>query len=615
MEAIVEDYEEDFEKLEKSIMKGLQELYLSKTLCDATVVTEGERFLCHKVVLSTVSPYFRVLFTCPMKESESGEVSLLDIPSSVMKDVLNFVYTGRAKLNMDNVEDLFMVSCRLQIKPLQDFCSRFLILNMDSENCLWIYRLAHSHNDHILLDISMHCIGQNLTSIAEKEDFLHLELSEVTSILSSDELMVSSEFTIYSLACRWWENNSDSGSPLPEGLVKVIRFPLMNRDELSKVSADVRPKTTILNSPDGRLRQGMYEERILSLDLTERYETIPGLHDYHVNAYDPNTDSWEKLPFISPPYDPGVVAVSTSLFVSGGFSEDDYVSKLLHVYDSITNEWKELPSMINPRYGHGFLHYREFLYAVGGYDGQETINSAERFNLINETWSSISSIPLPVRSFPSAVLKGKLFLLGGLTGPAKQSTPYQGFHIYDIATDTWSQFELPVVFSGAGAVVLDDKLYVIASYDSRHGDCHAYPPYDEYQAYLLYDEQPNTTPRSFCMDHLGRICQSAIPPVLESIVSATVVAWKHRIYIIGGSGRDGLCHEKMFYWNTGTPKWIKCEKDLPFSYDGSLGGVTLLVPMKRFHGAIPRRKLSYNFRSEDHDQDHEEQWWKSDYSL
>ncbi|KAM4676491.1 kelch-like protein 30 [Discoglossus pictus] len=118
--------EDDHDTLERSIMTGLQELYFSKMLCDFTIVVEGQRLQCHRVVLSSVSRYFYSMFTCCLKESRKGEVVLLEISASVMQAVLHFIYTGEASLNLDNIEELFTVSSRLMITLLQNLCSRCL---------------------------------------------------------------------------------------------------------------------------------------------------------------------------------------------------------------------------------------------------------------------------------------------------------------------------------------------------------------------------------------------------------------------------------------------------------------------------------------------------------
>ncbi|XP_066445589.1 kelch-like protein 24 [Eleutherodactylus coqui] len=597
----IEDYGDKHDIVGKSIISGLREFYLSEILCDATIVTADKRFLCHKVVLSSISPYFRALFVCPMKESASGEVSLLDIPSSVVQVILHFIYTGEVTFSIDNVVELFTVSSRLQIEPLQDLCSRFLMKNTDSENCLWIYRLALSHNDQSLLDVTMHYISQHVTTLSEKEAFSDLELSELTRILSSDQLMVSSEFTIYNIVCQWWEFQFDKGSPLPEELTQVVRFPLMIPNELKEVNIDIPSENQTQTFTEFHLRQGMFEDRILCMDVLERDDVIPEEDDYHINSYDPITDSWEKLPFINPTYGSGLIAVGNMLYVSGGQADDLSVSNLLHAYDSIKNEWKELPSMAIPRHGHGLLHYRQVLYVFGGCLNREIISSAECFNLVENSWSACSSLLVPLHNFTSAQFKERLFLIGGETVSGSVRIDYQGFLIYDIPSDTWSKVYLPVKLLAVTAVALDEMLYVFARYGYKRRECQAYPPCDDNRPYQLLREQLNIS-RSFCVDDMGRICHSKIPPILENLDLSAVVVWKDRIYIMGGNDRDSSLPDQMFYWSSGEPKWTKCDKDIPFLVDGGIGAVTMQVPMKRFYSLIPGRRSSYNFRYAEYDE-------------
>ncbi|XP_066445590.1 kelch-like protein 24 [Eleutherodactylus coqui] len=597
----IEDYGDKHDIVGKSIISELREFYLSEILCDATIVTADKRFLCHKVVLSSISPYFRALFVCPMKESASGEVSLLDIPSSVVQVILHFIYTGEVTFSIDNVVELFTVSSRLQIEPLQDLCSRFLVKNTDCENCLWIYRLALSHNYQSLLDVTMHYISQHVTTLSEKEAFSDLELSELTRILSSDQLMVSSEFTIYNIVCQWWEFQFDKGSPPPEELIQVVRFPLMIPNELKEVNIDIPSENPTQTFTEFHLRQGMFEDRILCMDVLERDFIIPDEEDYHINSYDPITDSWEKLPFISPIYGSGLIAVGNILYVSGGQADDLSVSNLLHAYDSIKNEWKELPSMAIPRHCHGLLHYRQVLYVFGGCLNREIISSAECFNLVENSWTAVSSMPVPLFSFTSAQFRERLFLIGGETVSGSVRIDYQGFLIYDIPSDTWSKVYLPVKLLAVTAVALDEMLYVFARYGYKRRECQAYPPCDDNRPNQLLREQLNIS-RSFCVDDMGRICHSKIPPILDNLDLTAVVVWKDRIYIMGGNDRDSCLPDQMFYWSPGEPKWTKCDKDIPFLVDNDIGGVTMQVPMKRFYSLIPGRRSSYNFRYEEYDE-------------
>ncbi|XP_040183000.1 kelch-like protein 28 isoform X1 [Rana temporaria] len=578
----------DHEDVKDCIITGLKEMYLSESLSDIGLQTAEKRFLCHRVVLASVSPYFKGLFSGPTKEAELREVCLPDVPSSILQTILNYVYTGEARLTMDNVEELFMVSSRLQIRAMQDLCSSYLVKRLDDENCLWIYRLAHSHNHGIFLEGTLNYIGRNLSSLSGTEDFFHLEIGELVNVLSSDDLMVSSELAVYDLARSWWEFRTQKDNPLPLELLKALRLPLLNPEELEKVSKDLPSDDSVLQPPkEIRLRRGMFEERILCVDTITFEETDPEANeDYHLNAYDPTTESWMKIPFCGFLENAGIASIGCYLFVSGGFRQERRPSNALHVYDSELNEWKELPPMTHPRACHGFLAYRNMLYAFGGHNNRRLLDSMECFSVLDNTWRNVAHMPLALHSFASAVLKGKLFAIGGMNGICAYRLHHKGFQFYDILTDTWSQFSLPVVFSGAGAVTVGDKLYVIAGHDPKHGDQEAYGP---------PNEKTKTICRSFCMDHLGRICDGAIPPVLASLAGSAVLRWKHRIYIMGGDGPGAMSHYTIFYWSPGEPKWTMCKKKIPFLFDG-YGGITLQIPLKHLSAVIPCRKSDYHFK-------------------
>ncbi len=52
---------------------GLAEFQETGEFCDAEVKAEGRIFKVHRVVLASVSPYFRSMYTGDFKERKSGE--------------------------------------------------------------------------------------------------------------------------------------------------------------------------------------------------------------------------------------------------------------------------------------------------------------------------------------------------------------------------------------------------------------------------------------------------------------------------------------------------------------------------------------------------------------
>lgn len=199
-----EDFPDESSKsLGDYITQGLKQLLNAQQLCDVTLAVEGKKFMCHRVLLASVSPYFRAMFTSPLAESRLAEIRLEEVTPEVVQTVVHFIYTGEAGLNPDTAEDLFVAANRLQVLPLQDLCARFLFEHLSLDNCLGMYSLARSHHDPLLLRASLRLVAHNFPRVSRQKDFLLLDPGTLGSLLSSDRLGVESELEVYRAARRW----------------------------------------------------------------------------------------------------------------------------------------------------------------------------------------------------------------------------------------------------------------------------------------------------------------------------------------------------------------------------------------------------------------------------
>uniref|UniRef100_A0A3Q4HXU2 Zinc finger and BTB domain containing 17 n=1 Tax=Neolamprologus brichardi TaxID=32507 RepID=A0A3Q4HXU2_NEOBR len=89
-------------------------------LCDCTFVVDGVDFKAHKAVLAACSVYFRTLFL------EQKDVVHLDIS---LGQVLDFMYTAKLTLNLQNVEDVLSVAHFLQMQEIVNACSAYQSLS------------------------------------------------------------------------------------------------------------------------------------------------------------------------------------------------------------------------------------------------------------------------------------------------------------------------------------------------------------------------------------------------------------------------------------------------------------------------------------------------------
>uniref|UniRef100_A0A3Q0S4R2 BTB domain-containing protein n=1 Tax=Amphilophus citrinellus TaxID=61819 RepID=A0A3Q0S4R2_AMPCI len=82
-------------------------------LCDCTFVVDGVDFKAHKAVLAACSVYFRTLFL------DQKDVVHLDISNASIQHVLDFMYTAKLSLSLQNVEDVLSVAHFLQMQEIR----------------------------------------------------------------------------------------------------------------------------------------------------------------------------------------------------------------------------------------------------------------------------------------------------------------------------------------------------------------------------------------------------------------------------------------------------------------------------------------------------------------
>ena len=115
-----------------------EEAFVKNDSTDSDVVIKctDKVFRCHKFILRARSPVFDAMFKADMKESASGIVNIENLDSTVVEEMLRFIYTGKTK-NIDKVaKDLLAAANQYQLKQLKTFCEEHLCLTLASKNSI-----------------------------------------------------------------------------------------------------------------------------------------------------------------------------------------------------------------------------------------------------------------------------------------------------------------------------------------------------------------------------------------------------------------------------------------------------------------------------------------------
>ena len=88
--------------------------------CDVTLGVRDGKFKAHKKVLSEASSFFEKLLNSDMNESKEGVVRLEIFTDSLMRNTLEFIYTGNVQiLDEDDARDLIMLADYLLLPKLK----------------------------------------------------------------------------------------------------------------------------------------------------------------------------------------------------------------------------------------------------------------------------------------------------------------------------------------------------------------------------------------------------------------------------------------------------------------------------------------------------------------
>lgn len=169
------------------------------------------------------------------------------------------------------------------------------------------------------------------------------------------------------------------------------------------------------------------------------------------------------------------------------------LSSNCYVYDTVKcpPEWKQIESIIKPRSYFGCVHYKNYIYALGGTcefeeDGTDnnngsnyyrrSTNTIEKYNIVTNSWSTQQNIPLEypegdvgLYNFACATKNNNIYIIGGLISstcnfgeviypPLKEVIKFyincEGNIEYD------SRNTITLYFAGHRAITLNNIIYI-----------------------------------------------------------------------------------------------------------------------------------------------------------
>ncbi|MFS4417602.1 Kelch repeat-containing protein [Maribacter sp. 2307ULW6-5] len=284
---------------------------------------------------------------------------------------------------------------------------------------------------------------------------------------------------------------------------------------------------------------------------------------------------------------------------------------MVHTQSRPTNPWQKTKTSEEavPRHENGFVRVGKHFYLLGG----RGLKPVAIYNSKTKTWAKGQKPPLEIHHFQAVVHKGKIYVLGGMTGKYPHETPLANILVYDPKKDAWEtgpNIPRERRRGAAGAVVHKGKAYLVSGIVNGHYDQHV-PWVDRYDFKTKKWEVLADAPRS--RDHFhavvaqGKIYavggrnssyktkqtfELTIPQVdvydvkkntwqtLHAVsnlpterAGTTSVIYKNHLIVLGGeSGAIETAHDEVEALDLATMKWRK----MPSLHHGRHGTQAIL---------------------------------------
>lgn len=216
-------------------------LYLNTESADVWFKFPDERIPAHKLILTTMSPWFGSI-------PEGDEVDMTadgKLTADAFKEFLQFFYMNmdNVKLTMENIEGVIDLATQSLCQNIFDECENFLMQTVSMDTMCFGYQLALRYGAKKLKAICEDEICVNAEKILRSSSFMDFPYDFLQNILKCDALACE-EKDIFNACIAWAKaackrNNEDStkGENLRAQLkdsVYQIRFNSMTKEEIAK---------------------------------------------------------------------------------------------------------------------------------------------------------------------------------------------------------------------------------------------------------------------------------------------------------------------------------------------------------------------------------------------
>ena len=408
-----------------SLLEATRDMRRRKEFSDVTLKAGDQVFPCHRLILAAHSCYFRAMFISQMRETKAEIVEINEIKPEILEKVVDFMYTGNARITTEETQSLLQACDLLQVTTLKNACAQYMEDYVSPGNCIGLYRFAEFYNLDSLRDKARATMLRNFSDVVTGEEFRDMDHERLVEYIQDDDLHVPNEDDVFTAVIGWMEHNPEARKEKLGEILEYVRFPFCSPEFMCDVVED----SVHMNGPG--FKEFLKEYRVYHMIPSRRLElsarrikprnslkkeyliSFGGIDDANKGNMDGwylNEDrmKWKRL--IQLPQDIrmfGMCTLGEDMVITGGYCNGQRTNASW-LYSCATRQWQQLDSMRRARIKHGSIECEGKLYVIGGQDGG-VLSSAECYDPKTNSWSALPELPESVGTPAVAVYKGKIY--------------------------------------------------------------------------------------------------------------------------------------------------------------------------------------------------------------
>ena len=405
---------------------------------DVTIQAGSESIPANRMVLACYSKFFESMFLSQLKERNQTTVEINEFDGWLIKSVIEYIYTGKICININNVMTLLGVADFLQVDDVKKACFNCLKNELTVDNCLDVLKAFVSHKNVLLLQHTYQFISENFEVIADKDNFTNLSKLDLTSLITNIDRKTVKESCVYTAIIKWVKGHQDRETEFSCLFLEL---------DLQKMSSDF--VWDVISA------EQLVKDSNACLNTVISYFTSQAKA---LQKQDSKTNKTTRQQQKN--------KAKTKILCLGGESKNT-VLELYNALDKPRNVYPNLPCNVS---GHRVLKLDDFIYCLGGALERNTFdptNKVYRLNLkaADPSWEEMTSMNKKRRDFGAATWNGNLVVAGGLFNcnfSVENST-----ELYDPRSKKWRTIaSMNERRSDHDLVVANDKLFAIGGSDA-----------------------------------------------------------------------------------------------------------------------------------------------------